>query len=278
MRRAVWLVVCAGVASASCDRFKKHHDAGADAATASAEDASASSAQADAARPASLAANERDIRRFDDEEKLEHDEYTVEWPAVDAKSEPATGLPVAKLAKGTKVTFQARKGHTILATFADPKDASKTLLGWIPEDAFVPGTAPPPVAVKVSKDGGVSPGTKTTGVCPVGLTLLFGDDAFCGKPCKVDKDCPAGLVCQGQAKPINAQGMGAPVPVCAKPKAVAVTKPDAGAPIGSTPTAKADAAGAAPVASTATTVRPDAGAATAVTVSPGIAPLRTAHH
>lgn len=235
MRSGSACVVFALLSLVACDKLKKKSaDAGTTASTSTATaEPSASAAPspddggADSGA-AVTAANEKDIKHFPDEEKAEAESYTVEWPTVDARTEPSTGKVVATLAKGTKATLQARKGRSVLVMFADAKDATKMLLGWVAEDAFVPGTAPPPVVVHT----GSGP-PKSTGVCSAGLTLLFDADAFCGKTCKVDKDCTGGLTCSGQAKPLSGQGLGAPVSVCSKakkPTTTTTTATDAGAP------------------------------------------------
>lgn len=224
-----------------CDKLLKKHDAGAEGgaatqgpATAATDTSQAAETGAPAASAivdagvAPLAANESDVKRLPSEEKIDED-ATLEWAKADARAEPGTGKLVATLTKGTKAHFVARAGHSVLATFPDPTDASKTLLGWITENAFVAGTAPIAGAVLKHPDGGVIATARSAGVCAAGLTLLFGDDAFCGKTCKVDKDCTGGQVCGQQAKPITAAGMGAPVAVCSKQRAVAGATPDAGA-------------------------------------------------
>ena len=234
-------------------------------AAAPADDAGAAAPEDSGAPAGPTFANDKDVKRFPDETALEPDVYAVEWPTVTPKTEPGAGAVVATVAKGTKCTLVARKGQTVLATFPDPKDAAKTLGGWFPESAFVAGTAPPPAALNL--DGGVK---KVTGVCPAGLTLLIDADAFCGKTCKVDKDCAslgANIVCAGQAKPITATGVGEPVSTCVKKSATATTaKPDAGA---APPPAADSGAGTTPTTTTSGTAppppppAPDAGATVA---------------
>jgi hypothetical protein len=233
-----------------CDRFKKKTDAGVvETPIAAEEDTGTTAAPEDSGVAAAApAANEADIKHFPDEEKVTGDQYAVEWPTVLAHTEPGAGKEVATLAKGTKANLQARRGRTVLVTFADPKDAARTLIGWVAEDAFIPGTTPPPAIVR-STTG--APKAAATGVCGAGLTLLFDADAFCGKTCKVDKDCSGGLVCSGTAKPLTATGLGAPVTICGKAKKPVVAAVDAGVvaakPDAATPAAAADA-GAAPPA------------------------------
>jgi hypothetical protein len=218
-------------AIAACDRFKKHPDAGANSsssssgtstddsgATASADDASSDAASAPAA------ANEKDVKRFPDEEVLV-ETVQVQWPTVVARTEPGAGNVVATLPKGASVTVGARKGKSVLGIFQDPKDATKTLMGWIAEDAFTPGTSPPPV-LTLHTDGGTPP--KPSGVCPAGLTLLFDQEPFCGKVCKANTDCTAPQVCASGPKLITASGtQGATVMACRRALANA-TISDAG--------------------------------------------------
>ena len=168
---------------AACDKFKKHPDAGADSSSSastatddSGATASTDDASSDAAPAGPAAANEKDIKRFPDEEALV-ETVQVQWATVAARTEPGAGTVVATLPKGASVTVGARKGKSVLGIFQDPKDATKTLMGWIAEDAFTPGTSPPPV-LTLHTDGGAPP--KPSGVCPAGLTLLFDQEPFCG--------------------------------------------------------------------------------------------------
>lgn len=206
-------------------------EAGADGAAGGAtETADAASAEeADSGTAAPSYANEKDVKRFADEDKVEAEESATEWPTTTPRTEPGTGSAVASLPKGTKCTKVAQRGHSVLVSFADPKHAARTLLGWVSADAFVAGTTPPPATLNLGAGGA----KKTTGVCPVGLTLLVDGDAFCAKRCKVDKDCKSvgtGLLCQGHAKPIMADGLGDPVAICAKAKPIVKPNPIGPAP------------------------------------------------
>lgn len=188
----------------------------------------ASAEQADSGAAPSYA-NEKAVKRFADEETVAAEESATEWPTTTLRTEPGTGSAVASLPKGTKCTKVAQRGHSALVSFADPKDAARTLLGWVSADAFVAGTTPPPATLNLGAGGA----KKTTGVCPAGLTLLVDGDAFCAKTCKVDKDCKSvgtGLLCQGRAKPIVADGLGAPVAICVKAKPIAKPNPSGPAP------------------------------------------------
>jgi len=229
--RTALLITCL-VPLLACNLRGKKSDGGAEATTTTV--ATADTAIVDAGPPAPIASNEKDIKRFSDEEKIDGEVHEVEWSTVAARKEPVSGAQVASLKKGTKCTLIAKKGKSALATFADPKDATSTLMGWIADDAFVPGTTP--VAITRHADGGVS--APKTGVCGPGQTLLMGDDAFCGKICSADKDCAAPLVCQSQAKPITAAGLGPATNVCAKKRATT----DAGTTPAATVTATASGA------------------------------------
>lgn len=216
-------------------------DAAPDGPLGAGEDAG-SAQEADSGAAAPSYSNEKDVKRFPDEEKLAAEEVATEWATATPRTEPGTGKAVASLPKGTQCTKVAQKGHSTLVGFADPKDATRTLLGWVSADAFVAGTTPPPAL-------NVGGGVKKTGVCPAGLTLLVDGDAFCAKTCKVDKDCKSAgtaFVCQGQARPVVADGLGAPVAICAKARLPARPNPVGPGTAGDAGTKPADAGAAKP--------------------------------
>jgi hypothetical protein len=213
---------------AGCDKiFKKKTDAGSSTSTtpttATTDDDSGGTADLDASADAAagpVAANEKDIKRFPDEEALV-ESVTVQWASVVARTEPSTGAIVATLTKGTAATVGARKGKSVLALFQDPKDATRSLGGWIAEDAFTPGTSPPPV-VTIHVDGGTP--AKPAGVCAAGLTLLFDSEPFCGKTCKVATDCVAPQICAPGPKLVSAGGViGAATNACRRPATASVS-------------------------------------------------------
>jgi hypothetical protein len=52
------------------------------------------------------------------------------------------GDVIVALRAGTEVTKLSKRGQWYLVSFADPKDSSKTLTGWIWEQAFAPSSGP----------------------------------------------------------------------------------------------------------------------------------------
>jgi hypothetical protein len=131
--------------------------------------------KADEKKP--LATNEADVTRYPDEKKIDPpvtkktvaNSYNVRIGA-DGKTKAVTAL-----AKDVEVTQIAERGGHFLVTFANPKNKSETLMGWIYKAAF-----------EESKGG-----------CPAGEVMIDypATGPFCGKKCKADKDCPAGHMC-----------------------------------------------------------------------------------
>jgi hypothetical protein len=201
-------------------------------------------------KPAPLASNADDIARFGEETKLADVQATVTAASVVARESPPNGPQVAVLPKGTVVTQIAQREHYVLATFANPKNASETLMGWM----FAPslgGAAVPTTVVKT--DGGavvkVDAGApKPPTSCAAGLTLVMVDEPTCAKICAEDKECPTGQACKGSANKIVNGKAGDGVTTCVPfhPH----TPHDAGAPTpakdASAPPAVVDA-GAAPI-------------------------------
>jgi Cys-rich repeat protein len=103
------------------------------------------------------------------------------------------GDQVAALAKGTSVTKIAEHQGFYLITFADPKDATKQLEGWVYKDAF---TAQ--VAMET---------TPTGGKCPDGMKLTesAATGKVCSKICTSNAQCTSGFVCYSGTC-ISAQG------------------------------------------------------------------------
>lgn len=202
--RGICVATVLVAALTSCDKFKKKEDADAappaDTDAAPAADADAGATPAPTAAPA--AANEPDVARFPDETKLDNVAATTARIA-NARDVPQSGKLVAQLAKGTAVTEIASRKDAFLVTFADPKDATKRLMGWIPSDSF---TAAPAV------DAGVV--TKIPS-CVAGDTVLISDSVFCGRVCNTDADCPTpGQSCKGASNKFVNGKAGDAVKVC----------------------------------------------------------------
>jgi len=153
-----------------------------------------------------LASNSEDIARFGEETKLANVHAQV-LLAANARESPPNGPVVTPLAKGTEVTEIAQRDAYILAIFANPKNTSESLMGWIFAPALGGAVAPTtPTTPVVLKDGGtvvkvdasVAPPTS----CPAGLTLVMVDLPVCAKICAEDKECPTGQACKGSANKI----------------------------------------------------------------------------
>ncbi len=148
------------------------------------------------------ASNELDVTRFPDETKLDHVARSTQAVVTTVRKAPPSGAVIATLAKGTAVQEIAQRDKFSIILFADPKDATKKLMGWVFQEAFI--------------GGGTTPQKPTvTNPCPSGQQLLIGEQDFCGKVCKVAADCPNGQACTGSAKLFGLDGkVGEPVSVC----------------------------------------------------------------
>lgn len=145
------------------------------AATASTP-STASAAPSASAPKAPTVANESDVARFPDEKKLD-EEAVLQWSSSKVRKKPQ-GDPVVSLAKGTSVTKIAERQGFFLITFADPKDASKRLEGWVYKDAF---------NAEVPLESEPLAGNK----CPAGA--VFREDAATGKHC--NRACASDAQC-----------------------------------------------------------------------------------
>jgi hypothetical protein len=127
------------------------------------------------------AKNAAKIGRFPNETKLGMEKEKLLADITIARESPGAGTLVASLPKDVEVTKVASRGDHFLVAFADPKDASSILEGWIDKSAF---TASPP-------------GPKVAAPCSV-----KGEVRFVGAACKLDcskTPCPAGMACTGLA-------------------------------------------------------------------------------
>jgi hypothetical protein len=97
------------------------------------------------------ASNGTDVARFGDESKLNNEAANLPV-SVTARTDLGNGgTVVALIAKGTAVTKLAEHSGSTLVTFANPKNASDTLMGWIPSSALK-GVA----AVATPRDAGAT--------------------------------------------------------------------------------------------------------------------------
>ncbi len=160
--------------------------------------------------------NSNDVARFPDEVSLNNASAKIGEGHVAVHNSVPGGTTVATLGLGADVVQIASHEGFILCTFTDPKNASRTLEGWVPQAAF--------------GGGGSAPSPK--GGCPAGQSVLVGPDQkdFCGKTCKVDKDCPTGETCAGKATLLVAGKPGAETSTCTIPGGPGPTPTPSGSP------------------------------------------------
>jgi hypothetical protein len=208
-------LLCSLVVLSSCSLLKKKTDEADAAAAASdeagAEPATTAAADASEAPPAPAAKNAADVARFQAETKVEDDGAKILTMAA-VRAAPRAGATVATLKPGSDVTKVSTYQDAFLVTFADPKDASVTLMGWIGKESF---------AAVVVTDGGLREGGLDGGAADAGpkdagppiadaghaavdagkpalkcaanqVAVLVGAEPSCKKKCAVDKDCAGG--------------------------------------------------------------------------------------
>ncbi|HEY2511753.1 MAG TPA: hypothetical protein VGI39_12885 [Polyangiaceae bacterium] len=194
MRRIAAVLPLAGVVVVlGCSRPQESFDAGGNPA------ALVLDAQPPGPPPVTITAtNVDDVARFPDEAKLHGEIGKIADAQVAARNSVPSGSVVAMLRLGTPVTQVSRHDAFLLCQFADPKNPQQTLLGWIGEQAFIPG---PTVPRKLG--------------CPRGQSLLeFDEQDFCGRVCRSDADCTGGLVCTGRANTVVSGKPGPEVSTC----------------------------------------------------------------
>lgn len=168
------------------------------------------------APPPVTAKNVADVARFPGESAVVDDGEKVA-AVSEARTAPKSGSIVARLQPGTEVTKIAEYQSSVLVSFADPKDASSTLLGWVAESSFSA-----PIVKRVATDAG-APNTSVPDAgkpadagavlhldagllslvdagailrrltCPIGMaTVTLGKEPVCRKRCTKDTDCGQG--------------------------------------------------------------------------------------
>jgi hypothetical protein len=158
--------------------------------TDAADAAGAAAPEAGEAPALAAASNAAEVARFGDETRVDNEPAKLEVPSAPRKS-PPLGELVAQLKRGSDVIKVAKHEGFVLVTFASPKTGSDTLMGWVPESAFV-------------KQPFVPAHCKTAADCPKPDTCVnVGGDAGlkCERPCNGegdDKVCLAGQVCRGE--------------------------------------------------------------------------------
>ncbi len=151
-------------------------------------DAAASTPTASTVAPATppAAANEKTIARYADEKTVSKD-TVINWTVAGVTEAAGAGKTITLLKKGTAVSEVAQHAKFGLVTFKDPKDASRTLMGWVNEDVF--GDEPLKAKVALS----CKPGEKI-----VRVPKANGLEEQCQRPCNADtNDCTGGLDCLG---------------------------------------------------------------------------------
>lgn len=178
------------------------------AATEAAPEETAPDTSASAAASAEVAAinavNEAEIKRFDDEQKLEVPADTkLKDKATNVVKEPPSGDLVAVLQPGTEVKALAeRDGFTLLA-FDNPTKPGEVLMGWTKTDTVEP------VAAAASAE------PIPTEACVPGLSKVFvGAAERCELVCADNAGCPTGKTCAGSGKASTDGAPGAPLKFC----------------------------------------------------------------
>jgi hypothetical protein len=212
MRNALFaaVVTCAAVVLGCPFKKSSDADAAADGASAVPEaEAPAAAVVVDAAPiPVPITAkNSADVARFPAETPVSDDDLKLASPGI-ARTSPKTGTVVATLKPGTDVLKIAEYQTSILVTFADPNDASATLMGWIGKESF---SAP---AVSTKRDAGASDAAAPIvdagapdaakksdaggsdakkPACAAGqVAVVLSKDPVCRKKCTKDADCKGG--------------------------------------------------------------------------------------
>lgn len=178
------------------------------AATEAAPEETAPDTSASAAASAEVVAinavNEAEIKRFDDEQKLEVPADTkLKDKATNVVKEPPAGDLVAVLQPGTEVKALAeREGFTLLA-FDNPTKPGEVLMGWTKTDTIEPVAAAASAEPAPTED------------CIPGLSKVFvGAAERCELICSDNAGCPTGKTCAGSGKASTDGAPGAPLKFC----------------------------------------------------------------
>lgn len=185
------------LALAACDQLKSKLGKGAPADGGATSDPAATAA-GDAGAGATAAAtpaaepepkNLGAVAKFGSENALENVEATTKRANVRVTTAIPSGGEVAVLPAGAVVKQVAEKSGFYRVTFADPKDPTSRLVGWVDKTAFIAPTSSPPSI------GSAAAKAKKPITCAAGLVLAGeGEEATpaCAKPCSDDKDCSGG--------------------------------------------------------------------------------------
>lgn len=184
-----------------CNLLKKHGNDADASVDAAAEAAAPAPGDTDAGPtgPSTVpvtAKNINDVARFPAETAIADDDAKL-LQATAVRSSPKGGTVVATLPAGTDPVKVAEYQTYFLVTFADPKDASSTLAGWIDKVGF---TAPTVIvkhdAGAAIVDAGTPPapakdaGAPTSLTCPrTHVPVMISTAPSCKKRCGKDTDC-----------------------------------------------------------------------------------------
>jgi hypothetical protein len=166
----------------------KKKDDGSDAGDAEVEAAAA----VDAAPAAPAAKNVNDVARFPAEKPLTDDDQKTIDLFTSVKTGCKSGAQVALMKAGTDPFKIAEFQDCMLVTFPDPKDATVTLMGWIPKEAFTRVTVFDAGIKDAGKDATVDAAVATGPLkCAAGQEAIvnIGKDPICRKKCTTEKDC-----------------------------------------------------------------------------------------
>lgn len=189
------LVPCVAVL-AGCP--KKKTDDG-DAGDAEVEAAAVVVVDAAPAAPVAPAAkNAADVARFPaGETAVADDDLKTADLFTQVRTGPKQGANVALIKAGTDTFKIAEFQDNVLVTFTDPKDATVTLMGWIPLSAYTPDAVVAAVVDAGIKDAAKDVAVVVADAAPAALKCAAGQDAVdnlaattvCRKKCATDKDC-----------------------------------------------------------------------------------------
>lgn len=194
MVRKLSLFVVLGSCVALLVGCPKKKDDAADAGEEAGPVAAVDAAPAPPAAP--VAKNAPDVARFPAEKPLADDDAKTLDLFTQAKTGCKSGTNVALLKSGTDPFKLAEFQDCILVTFADPKDATTTLMGWIPKAAFVlsalrdAGAKDAALDATVVVDAAVP--VPVVIKCPAGqetVVNVAGGGGVCRRKCTADKDC-----------------------------------------------------------------------------------------
>lgn len=183
MHKTVLLLACAAVIGLlGCKKLlQAAADDSADATANASPPPSAPEAPALTAPATKVAfANAADIARYPDEKPIADEKATVHTNML-ARTAVPSGAVVATVLSGKPITKLASHQGFVLVSFEDPKDASRTLIGWIAQGGIA---APGATAAAANAAGGPA---SAKGACPAGQVRFAGFG--CKVECPSDDDC-----------------------------------------------------------------------------------------